>query len=319
MIQDFFDEQMIACKIIKKLSDTKSISHAYLIETNNYYRGFDFALAFAKTLFCPENKIKCADCGNCTQCERINNRNFSELEIIEPEGMWIKKEQLDSLQKNFSTKSLEGTRKVYIINHAEKLNQASSNSILKFLEEPEENITAILITNNVYSLLETIVSRCQIIKLNDMKSQTNNHSTLEKVGNYLFNNINDINNFYESNSQSEIILETIKFIEQIEKMNIEVLLDENHLCSTFLKDKIMFEQFINIMILFFKDILDFKIRKKVSVFDDYKEKIMSISDDNSVEKITKKIRILTNIQERIKYNCNLNLILDKLIILLGGV
>lgn len=317
MIDQFLDEQIIACTMINKIIKTSNISHAYLIETNNYYRGFDFALAFAKTLLCPKNNITYSNCGSCTQCNRIDNHNFSELEIIEPDGMWIKKEQLDSLQRNFSTKSLEGTRKVYIINHADKLNGSSSNSILKFLEEPEENIVAILITDNIYSLLDTIISRCQIIKLNDRKFK-NQETTLEKVSNHLFNNQIDIDSFNENNNGIEIINNVILFIKNIETNGRDIILRETSLCSTILKDKVIFNQFVNILILFYKDSLDYLVRQKVNVFDDYVEEIKFVVKNNDCTKIMQKIELLTKIQERIKYNCNLNLVLDKLIISLGG-
>ena len=59
---------------------------------------------------------------------------------------------------------------IYIIDPAEKLNPASANTILKFLEEPPEGIVAILITENKYNVLETIVSRCQCLSLvNDLE------------------------------------------------------------------------------------------------------------------------------------------------------
>ena len=50
---------------------------------------------------------------------------------------------------------------LFIIYNAEKLNTSSANTILKFLEEPEENIIAVLTTDNRYQVLDTILSRCQ--------------------------------------------------------------------------------------------------------------------------------------------------------------
>lgn len=319
MIEQFLNEQTTACKMINKIVKTSNISHAYLIETNNYYRGFDFALAFAKTLLCPKNNTTTKQCGQCTQCLRIDNHNFSELEIIEPDGMWIKKEQLDKLQKDFSTKTLEGSRKVYIINHAERLNTSSANSILKFLEEPEENIIAILVTDNVYSLLDTISSRCQNIKLNDIKKNNKSTSTLENISNNLFNNEMDVVNFVENSNGLETVISTINFVKNIEKYGIDVILKENNTCSLFVKDKTTFDQFLKILILFYKDCLDYFVRKKINVFNDYTDDVAFVIRKNSSESIMKKIEILTKIQERLKYNCNLNLILDKLIILLGGI
>lgn len=318
MLLDFFNEQPIACKIIQNTINKKSISHAYLIETNNYYRGLDFAVAFAKSILCPRNKLNLNECGKCTQCSRIDSKSFSELEIIEPDGNWIKKEQLDKLQKNFSTKSLESNKKVYIINHAEKLNQASSNSILKFLEEPEENIVAILLTDNIYTLLDTIISRCQILKLNNNINFFDNKTTIEKVANYLFNNFDEIKLFIDSNS-NDIINGVLEFVKKTEESKLETILEETKLCSQFIKEKEMFNLFLNASILFYKDCLDYKISNKICFFNDYNDRVIYVADRNTSEKIIKKIEILTKIQERIKYNCNLNLILDKLIILLGGV
>ena len=51
-----------------------------------------------------------------------------------------------------------------VINDVELLNTSAANSILKFLEEPEENIIAILITSNRNLVINTIVSRCQVIR-----------------------------------------------------------------------------------------------------------------------------------------------------------
>ena len=56
---------------------------------------------------------------------------------------------------------------IYVIKEADKLNDSSGNTILKFLEEPEEDIIAILLTTNRYKIIETILSRCQIISLKD--------------------------------------------------------------------------------------------------------------------------------------------------------
>lgn len=45
------------------------------------------------------------------------------------------------------------------------MTDSSANTILKFLEEPPENIIAILVARNRFRVLETVVSRCQILSL----------------------------------------------------------------------------------------------------------------------------------------------------------
>ena len=68
----------------------------------------------------------------------------------------IQKEQVTNLKNEFKIKSAFNNKRIYIIKNAENLNKSSANTMLKFLEEPEDNIIALLITNNKTKVLETI-------------------------------------------------------------------------------------------------------------------------------------------------------------------
>lgn len=59
--------------------------------------------------------------------------------------------------------------KAAVVNNAEIMTMEAQNSILKILEEPPENTLIILSTSNSDSLLETIASRCEKIKIIDEK------------------------------------------------------------------------------------------------------------------------------------------------------
>ena len=108
--------------------------------------------------------------------------------------MWIKKDQLLDLQSEFNNKAFEGNKKIYIIRSAEKMNVQTANSILKFLEEPVDDIIAILITDNINMLLPTIISRCQVIKLNKKKCSYDTISNLsDLLISYGYNDISDDN------------------------------------------------------------------------------------------------------------------------------
>lgn len=316
MLEDYSNEQQISFKIIKNQLTKNNISHAYIIETNGYYKGFDFVLSFVKSLLCPKNNTSINNCGNCTQCSRIDNNNYTELEIIEPDGMWIKKEQLDNLQKKFSSKSIESGKMVYIINHADKLNEASANSILKFLEEPEPGIIAVLVVENHFNLLDTIVSRCQIIKL--VNNKHTNGNELENICYYLFNNQADVNNFIRQNQEINIIDNAINFIKMYEQEKLGMILKENKYCGSILKDKHLFDIYLNIMVLFYKDVLNYMLFEKTDIFVDKLDIVKTVSNNNTETIISEKIKVILTIKERIKNNCNLNLLLDKLIIMLEG-
>lgn len=317
MLSEYYIDNNIACEILYRQLKKSNISHAYIIETNNYYKGYEFALSFAKALLCPQKYVDNKLCGDCTQCKQIDDNNNTELEIIEPDGMWIKKEQLNVLQKNFATKSLTSKRKVYIINHAEKMNEASANSILKFLEEPEDGIVAILVVDNAELLLDTIASRCQKIKLIN-KKQVIGESDLERVSNYIFDDKNKKEIFIQTEQSKELLESVFKFIKSIESNKQETLFKENNICSLILKDKMMFQQFFKILILVYNEILNYKLVKQEKIFIENNDILASVAEKNDIDKLSKKVLSILQIEERIKYNCNLNLVLDKLIFVLEG-
>jgi hypothetical protein len=151
---------------VDKIIINNKVSHAYLIEIDNYESDITYIYDFIKMILC-----------NITHDELsistdkiiylIDHNDFPDIKIIEPDGSWIKKGQLLDLQKDFSNKSLYNNKRIYIIKEAEKLNSSSANTILKFLEEPEPDIVAILLTDNRYHVIDTILSRCQILTLKE--------------------------------------------------------------------------------------------------------------------------------------------------------
>ncbi len=154
---------------INTIMGTNKLSHSYLIEIGDFSLEFPFILLFVKMMLCPLEVASTSqlNCNRCNTCKLIDDGNFPDLEIIEADGAQIKKKQLLSLKDEYQKKSLIGKRRVYIIKDAEKLNPSSANTILKFLEEPEEDIVAVLITKNRYQVLDTILSRCQVLSLLD--------------------------------------------------------------------------------------------------------------------------------------------------------
>lgn len=174
---------------IEKIMMSNKLSHAYLIEMEDSSIEFPLVLLFVKMILCPLEINKCdkLNCSKCNVCRLIDEKNFPDFEIIEADGNQIKKNQLLELKDEFQKTSLIGKRRVYVIKDAEKLNPSSANTILKFLEEPEENIIAILLTRNRYQVLDTILSRCQILALNDASMVIRYDDEIALFLKYLFN------------------------------------------------------------------------------------------------------------------------------------
>lgn len=291
MFDEYKESQKVVYEQLVNEINKNKYSHAYLFEANGNPEALNFAISFAKVLLCPHHYLNDKKCENCTQCHRINKNIFTDLKVLEPEGLWIKKDQLDELQREFSVKSLEAGRKVYIINQAEKLNKQAANSILKFLEEPEDNIYAILITNNIYQLLGTIISRCQKLSL----SRTSE-------------NIENLN--YDKEKLDSIN----KFVLYLEKNKLDTLVMTNKLWHSIFKDRVDYNEAYELLLTYYKEVLNFKLGRNIEIFNDNLKDLEYISSNNSFEKIIYKINIINDIKENIKVNANQSLLLDKLII-----
>src|SRR5699024_4653330 len=158
------ETQPLAARIMMNSFQKNRVSHAYLLQGAPGTGKKTIATLLAMTLLC-EEKVDVEPCGECIQCKRILSRNHPDVHWVEPDGESIKKDQIIELRKEFTFTAYERSKKVYIIVNAELMTTQSANRILKYLEEPDQDTTAILLTDNGYWLLNTIKSRCQIIDL----------------------------------------------------------------------------------------------------------------------------------------------------------
>lgn len=317
MLDDFMLEQPVAYKILKNSIINNKVSHAYIIESNGYSKSFDLARSFAKYLLCPNSYTNKEKCLNCNQCTSIDNNDYIELKIIEADGQWIKKSQLDELQIDFSKKSVLGNKKIYIIKDADKLNASSANSLLKFLEEPEEGIIAILLADNIYQMIGTIVSRCQVISLKPNKT-LEGKSTPEKIADILFNSESEITEFINNEENITYINKVIEFSKYYEDHKLNTLIYINKLWNDYFKDRNLNILGFSIMLLLYRDILNQKLGKDIEVFNEYTEDVKYICEKNDMECIIDKINVIMKLKELIKFNINQNALMDKLIIELKG-
>ena len=143
--------------VIKNQKRGDKLSHAYLIETNDFDAFNEKLKIMLKLLLCDDKEY----CDKCQNCHYIDNFEHPNVLFISPEKSNIKINQIDNLRRQFNTKATYAKYNIYVIYGAETLNQTAGNALLKFLEEPEENIIGILLTNNRSLVLPTILSRCQ--------------------------------------------------------------------------------------------------------------------------------------------------------------
>ena len=126
-----------------------------------------FARRLAQAVLCersPEAALE--PCGQCPGCRQVASGDHPDLhEVGRPEDRHeLPIVVIRQLGHELSFKPMRGTRKVAIIDDADDLNPEAANAFLKTLEEPAEGALLILVGTSAELQLDTIVSRCRVVR-----------------------------------------------------------------------------------------------------------------------------------------------------------
>jgi len=148
-----------AKKFLKQAMAKDKMPHAYLFTGIPGIGKTTMAMALAMALNCREPQGG-DSCGRCACCRQILGGNSPDFVVIEPQGQFIKIEQVRELNRSLGFAPM-GNCRVSVVRRAEAMTDEAANSFLKTLEEPPPGNIFVLSTTEPYDLLPTIVSRCQ--------------------------------------------------------------------------------------------------------------------------------------------------------------
>lgn len=181
------EKQPVVYNILNNAIKANKLAHAYMFSGIKGSLQEEVALVLVQSLFCEEEQWAC---GQCRICKRLEANLYSDMIVLDGSISSIKKGDVLDLQKQFSMTSLEKYKhKIFIIKDAHNMTSGAANSLLKFLEEPTANVLGVLISDQVESMLPTVISRCQVINFKKLSYVDN--LELAKA-----NNIDDLNAYY---------------------------------------------------------------------------------------------------------------------------
>ena len=158
--------------ILSAALQSERMAHAYLFSGPDGIGKRLCALRWAMAINC-DNRRGSADlttqpCRSgdhrCRACTMGLAGTHPDLLMLEPDGQFLKIEQIRAMQSALTYTPWSGQRKIAVIDRAERLNQEAANALLKTLEEPPEASLLLLISGAPDDLLPTIRSRCQRIR-----------------------------------------------------------------------------------------------------------------------------------------------------------
>ena len=289
--------QRFAKKYLSNSIKSNMISHAYMFEGPSGVGKNTMARELAATLLDMENLF--------------NSPDYIE---ITPDGNSIKIAQIRKLQSDILVKPYK-SYKIYVIDEAQKMTVEAQNALLKTLEEPPKYAIIILITNNKESLLDTIKSRCEIIKFTPIP--------LVEVADYLTQTGVDKNrasllaNFSRGSMQKAIELsesedfhimrdEVQKYVETFLTGS---MLDIMDIQSSIEKYKDNITNVLDLLVNYFRDIMMVKenVDSSMIINLDRLVFIKNMSTKITYSQLSKIIDIIEETKNKSRSNCNFNI------------
>lgn len=289
--------QRFAKKYLSNSIKSNMISHAYMFEGPSGVGKNTMARDLATTLLEMENLL--------------NSPDYIE---ITPDGNSIKIAQIRKLQSDILVKPYK-SYKIYVIDEAQKMTVEAQNALLKTLEEPPKYAIIILITNNKESLLDTIKSRCEIIKFTPIP--------LVEVADYLTQTGVDKNrasllaNFSRGSMQKAIELsesedfhimrdEVQKYVETFLTGS---MLDIMDIQSSIEKYKDNITNVLDLLVNYFRDIMMVKenVDSSMIINLDRLVFIKNMSTKITYSQLSKIIDIIEETKNKLRSNCNFNI------------
>ncbi|MCR9285955.1 MAG: hypothetical protein NXI23_01050 [Bacteroidetes bacterium] len=199
--------QSLVKKSLRQMVDGDRIPHALIFLGPAGCGKLALAMAFAQYLLC-DNKAEGASCDKCANCIKASKLIHPDVHYSFPTigtnvksdqflpewrkaidenpylnvNDWlqrigaenkqgnINKEECLNIIRKLSLKTFESKNKVLIMWLPEFLGK-EGNRLLKLIEEPPENTNFILVAENSDLILNTIMSRCQIVKINQLSDE----------------------------------------------------------------------------------------------------------------------------------------------------
>jgi DNA polymerase III subunit delta' len=315
--------QPTVLKMLKNSLVKNRVAHAYLFEGIRGTGKREISLLLTKALFCHSLIDGFKPCESCNNCLRINNGNHPDVHMVEPDGLSIKKQQIQDLQEEFSKKAVESSKKVYMIYHADRMSGSASNSLLKFLEEPNAGTVAFLLTEQPQKMLPTILSRCQILTLNPLSPQTMVKQLTENgvdpvKAPLLAQLTNSLDEAYELNvddwfAQAQKVV--LKLYEVLKKNPLEAMVTLQGDWFLHFKDKEQINRGLDLLLLIFKDLLNIQLdRQEQIVYKGESERLRQFALQTSGRRLSEQMSVILDAKRKLQANMNPQLMMEQLVV-----
>lgn len=308
---------------IQKAIAQDQISHAYILNGERGAGKKMFAQLFAMTLQCERGEAEpCNECHSCLQALSGNHPDIIRVVHEKPNTISVEEVRVQ-INNDIMIKPYNGKYKIYIVPDADLMTPQAQNALLKTIEEPPEYAVIFLLTENAESLLPTILSRCVILKIKNVKDALIKKYLMEqmKIPDY---KADVCTAFAQGNMGRAIILassehfneikeETLQTMKYIKDMELPELLKTLKRLSDY---KVEVTDILDFIAVWYRDVLLYKATKDINgvIFSDQMKYIKESANLSSYEGIETILKAIETAKARLKANVNFELVMELLLL-----
>ncbi|WP_096441174.1 DNA polymerase III subunit delta' [Alteribacter populi] len=309
-------------KMLTNSIKKQRLAHAYMFEGGRGTGKRQVALQLAKSFFCPD-KSDAEPCGVCSHCKRIESGNHPDVHRVRSEGQTIKVDQIRDLKKEFSYRGMESKKKVYLVEEAEKMTPNAANSILKFLEEPDGESMAVLMTTQYHRMLKTIVSRSQVLSFSPlMPDKLVKQLTEEEipevqavVAAQLTSDLEEAKELCGDNWIAQARTKVIQLIDEVSKRPRYAFLILQGGWLDFFKEKDEMQTGLDLLMIWYRDVIRMQLdQQNQLVYFDQEERLKEEGLKLSQSKLGKNLKAILNAKRRLDANTSPQLVMEQLLL-----
>ena len=305
-------------KVLRKALQKEKVPNSLLFNGPEGVGKRNMALVLAKAMNCEQKKDDA--CETCQSCRAINAGNFPDVIEISPEKDVIKIEQMRILRKIAYLKPMIGKKRIFIVVEAEKMTEEAANSLLKILEEPPLFSYIMLVTHNLFIIMSTIKSRCQILNFTPISKEDIGKILKEKG--YEEKKARIISLLVQGNLKQALSLEWEEVQDKREKAwQLFLALLRKEKIALFLKNYASFqralvreewEQMLEILSSFYRDLILIKEEsdRRLLINPDYEEDIRKEGSLLSLEELMDCLTKIDYVIYGLGKNLNVNLLVS---------
>lgn len=319
---DIIGQEQLKEHIQNAIASNK-VSHAYIINGERNAGKEFIARIFAMTLQCEKGGTEpCNECHSCKQALSHNQPDIIYISHEKPNSIGVE-DIRGQINNDIGIKPYSSPRKIYIMNEGEKMTPQAQNALLKTLEEPPEYAVILILTDNVETLLPTIISRCVVLNMKPVSDTLVKKYLMEELGvpDYKANicvafargNIGKAKLLASSEEFEKVKDEAITLVKYINDMEINEIVKA---IKKIMEYKLDVNDYLDILTVWYRDALLYKATKDVNslVFKNEIQQIRKVADRSTYEGIETIVKALQQARRRLEANVNFDLTMELMLL-----